>query len=75
MILSSCGCKNTTNYVNIQIFFEEKKKKSSRAHARITYYIKYIVCSKGFAETVTGMKFDYNNPSTLVAIYNKLQNK
>ena len=24
--------------------FEEKKKKSSRAHARITYYIKYIVC-------------------------------
>lgn len=38
-------------------------------------YIKYIVCSKGFAETVTGLKFDYNNPSTLVEIYKKLQDK
>lgn len=38
-------------------------------------YIKYIVCSKGFAETVTGLKFDYSNPNTLVTIYNKLQDK
>lgn len=38
-------------------------------------YIKYIVCSKGFAETVTGLKFDYNNPQTLVDIYIKLQDK
>lgn len=38
-------------------------------------YIKYIVCSKGFAETVTGMKFDFNNPQSLVSIYTKLQNK
>lgn len=38
-------------------------------------YIKYIVCSKGFAETVTGMKFDFNNPQSLVEIYNRLQNK
>ncbi len=38
-------------------------------------YVKYIVCSKGFAETVTGFKFDFTNPSTLVAIYNKLQSK
>ncbi len=38
-------------------------------------YVKYIVCSKGFAETVTGFKFDFTNPGTLVAIYNKLQNK
>ena len=38
-------------------------------------YIKYIVCSKGFAETVSGLKIDYNNPQTLVNIYNKLQNK
>ena len=37
-------------------------------------YIKYIVCSKGFAETVTGMKFD-NNPQSLVNIYTKLQDK
>ena len=38
-------------------------------------YIKYIVCSKGFAETVTGMKFDFNNPQSLVNIYTKLKNK
>ena len=38
-------------------------------------YIKYIVCSKGFAETVSGLKFDYNNPQTLVNVYTKLQNK
>lgn len=38
-------------------------------------YVKYIVCSKGFAETVTGLKFDYNNPQSLVNVYNKLQNK
>ncbi|MBE6140282.1 MAG: carbohydrate kinase family protein [Firmicutes bacterium] len=38
-------------------------------------YIKYIVCSKGFAETVSGLQFDFNNPSTLVNIYQKLQLK
>ena len=38
-------------------------------------YIKYIVCSKGFAETVTGLKFDYAHPQSLVNIYTKLQNK
>lgn len=38
-------------------------------------YIKYIVCSKGFAETVTGLKFDFNNPQSLVNVYSKLQNK
>lgn len=38
-------------------------------------YIKHIVCSKGFAETVTGLKFDFNNPGSLVNIYNKLQGK
>lgn len=38
-------------------------------------YIKYIVCSKGFAETVTGLKFDFNNPQSLVNVYTKLQNK
>lgn len=38
-------------------------------------YIKYIVCSKGFAETVTNLKIDYKNPQSLVNVYNKLQNK
>lgn len=38
-------------------------------------YMNYIVCSKGFAETVTGLKIDYNDPNTLVNIYTKLKNK
>lgn len=38
-------------------------------------YIKYIVCSKGFAETVTDLKFDFNNPQSLVNVYLKLQDK
>ena len=38
-------------------------------------YIKYIVCSKGFAETVTNLKFDFDNPQSLVNVDTKLQNK
>lgn len=38
-------------------------------------YMKYIVCSKGFAETVTNMKIDYETPSTLVNVYLRLQEK
>lgn len=38
-------------------------------------YTRYIVCSKGFAETVTNLKFDFNNPQSLVNVYTKLQNK
>lgn len=41
----------------------------------ICKYVKYIVCSKGFAETISGFKFDYTNPNSLVTIYNKLQDK
>lgn len=37
--------------------------------------IKYIVCSKGFGETVSGFKIDYNNPQSLVNLYNALKNK
>ena len=44
MILSSYSCKVTLFCTNSQTFSKKKKKKSSRAHARITYYIKYIVC-------------------------------
>lgn len=36
-------------------------------------YMNYIVCSKGFGETVSGQKVDYNNPNTLVMLYSKLQ--
>lgn len=38
-------------------------------------YMKYIVSSKGFAETVTGLKFDFENPQSLVSVYSKLQDK
>lgn len=36
---------------------------------------KYIVSSKGFAETVTKIKIDYSNPSTLVQVYTALKNR
>lgn len=39
----------------------------------ICKYMNYIVCSKGFGETVSGEKIDYNNPNTLVSLYSKLQ--
>lgn len=38
-------------------------------------YCKYIVASKGFAETQTKMKFDFSNPNSLVQIYTQLKNK
>ena len=37
--------------------------------------IKYLVCSKEFAETVTGLKIDYENPSTLANVYFDLKEK
>ncbi len=36
-------------------------------------YVQYIVCSKGFAEAVSGIKIDYNNSLTLVQVYKKLK--
>ncbi len=38
-------------------------------------YVKYIVCSKGFAEKVSGLKIDYNNSMSLVNVYKKLKDK
>lgn len=38
-------------------------------------YVGYIVCSKGFAETVSGLKIDYNNSLTLVQVYKKLKDR
>ncbi len=38
-------------------------------------YVKYIVCSKGFAEAVSGLKIDYNNSTTLVQVYKKLKDR
>ncbi len=38
-------------------------------------YVQYIVCSKGFAETVSGIKIDYNNSATLVQVYKKVKDR
>ncbi len=34
-----------------------------------------LIINKGAAETISGMKFDYNNSATLVNIYNKLKQR
>jgi len=41
----------------------------------ICKYINHIVCSLSFAEAVSKVKVDYNNPSTLVDMYIKLKGK
>ena len=41
----------------------------------ICKHIKHIVCSLSFAETVSKIKADFNNPSTLVAMYGELKKK
>lgn len=38
-------------------------------------FVKFIVCSKGFAEAVSGLKIDYNNSQSLVNVYKKLKEK
>ncbi|MCM1052849.1 MAG: PfkB family carbohydrate kinase [Ruminococcus sp.] len=38
-------------------------------------YVKYIVCSKGFAENVSGMKIDFNNSISLVNVYKRLRER
>ena len=39
----------------------------------ICYKVKYLVCSKEFAETVSGITVDYSNQITLVNMYQKLK--
>lgn len=38
-------------------------------------FSKYLLCSKEFAESVTNIKCDFNNPSTLVNLYQSLKNR
>lgn len=38
-------------------------------------FVKYIVCSKEFAETNSNLKFDFNNPNSLVGVYQTLKNR
>lgn len=38
-------------------------------------FVKYIICSKSFAENVSGLKIDYNNSASLVNVYKKLKQR
>ncbi len=35
--------------------------------------VKYLICSKDFAENFTNIKIDYDNPQTLINVYNSLK--
>ena len=35
--------------------------------------VKYLVCSKEFAETITNIKIDYENQQTLIDLYQKMK--
>ena len=37
--------------------------------------VNYLVCSKEFAETVSGMEIDYNKVSTIVDVYSELKHR
>lgn len=39
----------------------------------LAHKVTYLVCSKEFAETVTDYKLDYDNPSTLTTLYQKME--
>lgn len=39
----------------------------------LCHKVKYLVCSKEFAETVSGIVVDFNNQTTLVSMYQKLK--
>lgn len=38
-------------------------------------YAKYVVCSSTVAESMTGLKIDFNNPATLTNVYKKIVDK
>lgn len=38
-------------------------------------YVKYVVASSTVAEAITGLKIDFNNPSTIAVIYKKVVDK
>lgn len=37
--------------------------------------VKYLVCSKEFAEEVSGIKINYDDPQTIVGLYQKMKNE
>ena len=42
---------------------------------RLAGLVNYLICSKEFAETVSGKEIDYNNLSTVADVYNILKDK
>lgn len=40
---------------------------------KLAKMVKYLVCSRNFAEDYTGITIDFNNPETIANIFNKLE--
>lgn len=47
--------------------------RESKETLELCKMVNYVVCSKEFAESVSGVKFDYENKHTLVEVYQKLE--
>lgn len=50
-------------------------KKCDKEVLELCKYCKYIIASQEFAEWVSGIKIDFNNPGSLVAVYSNLLNR
>lgn len=50
-------------------------REATREVLELSKYTKYLIASQKFAETVTGLKFDFNVSQTIVNVYLKLQDK
>ncbi len=50
-------------------------KKCDKEILELCKYCQYIIASKEFAEWLTGVKIDYNNPGSLVSMYSAMLNK
>ena len=48
---------------------------TSSSVAELIKKVKYCVCSKEFAEALTGIKIDFQDPSTLIKVYQRLKKK
>lgn len=45
----------------------------TEAIIELSKMVNYVVCSKEFAETVTSITIDYDNPTTLTSLYKKME--
>lgn len=46
--------------------------RSSKEAEEISHLVNYVACCHEFAEFVTGLEMDYNNPKTLLEVYTKM---